>query len=188
MNVVIKQDLIHTLGRFLSQNGNFDPNVVKETPNRWVKMLGEMTSGYDVDIQSLFKQFDGIHYGGIVVVGPIEFSSLCEHHLLPFVGHAWLGYLPAEQGRVVGLSKLARLVSAHAKRLQVQERMTENIAADIEKHMGAAGVGVRLESHHTCMSARGAEKNGVMRTQSLLGRFREPDLRAEFIQLCRRAE
>lgn len=162
--------------------------IDKDTPRRWMKAMEEMTSGHDIDIPKLFKTFDGIEYDGMIVVGPLPFYSLCEHHLLPFHGHVWVGYLPGKKHRVVGLSKLARLVDAHARRLQVQERLTHDIAADIMKHLRAAGAGVRVESQHTCMCARGIKKEGIMRTQSLLGVFRKPDARAEFIQLCRRAE
>lgn len=162
--------------------------VPQETPLRWLNAIEEMTSGYTIDIPSLFKQFDGIEYGGIVTVGPLPFYSLCEHHLLPFHGHAWVGYLPsASSGRIVGLSKLARLVDAHAKRFQVQERLTQDIARDIMTHLDAQGAGCRIESVHTCMAARGIEKEGVMRTQSLLGEFMKPEVRAEFIELCGRA-
>jgi GTP cyclohydrolase I len=159
-----------------------------ETPRRWLKAMRQLTSGYSVDIPALFKTFDGVGYDGLIAVGPIKFFSVCEHHLLPFYGDVWVGYLPnARTGRIVGLSKLARLVGAHAKRLQVQERMTHDIAADVRKHLNAAGVGVRIESTHTCMAARGAEKEGVMRTQTLLGKFRVAAVRAEFVNLCRRS-
>lgn len=166
----------------------YQDNSIVETPERWTKMMWEMTRGYDVDIPALFKTFDGTGYDGIVVVGPVKFFSMCEHHLLPFYGEVWLGYLPnARTKRIVGLSKLARLVEAHAQRLQVQERMTHDIAQDMMKHLGAQGAGVRVESTHTCMAARGIKKEGVMRTQTLLGNFKRPTIRAEFIQLCRRS-
>lgn len=157
-----------------------------DTAERWVKMINEMTGGENVDVRRLFKTFDGIKYDGMVVVGPIRFGSLCEHHLLPFTGDAWVGYLPGRSGRVVGLSKLARLVEAHALRLQVQERMTQNIAQDIMKHLEADGSGVRIESQHSCMSCRGVKKEAAMRTQTLLGSFREAHVKQEFTILCQR--
>lgn len=167
---------------------HLDPSL-NDTPTRWLKMMAEVTSGYEVDVPSLFKTFDQQGYDGMIVVGPVRFFSMCEHHLLPFYGDVWVGYLPnRNEPRIVGLSKLARLVDAHARRLQVQERLTHDIAADIMKHLKASGAGVRVESVHTCMAARGIRKEGVMRTQTLLGRFRKPEVRAEFIQLCRRAD
>ena len=163
-------------------------SALQDTPYRWEKMMYEMTEGYSVNIAGLFKTFDQQGYDGMVVVGPIRFSSMCEHHLLPFMGDAWVGYLPnAHTRRIVGLSKLARLVDAHARRLQVQERMTHDIARDIVTHLRADGAGVRIESQHTCMSCRGIKKEGIMRTQSLLGSFKKSHaVRAEFIELCRR--
>lgn len=163
-----------------------DPTVWEETPKRWVKALKEMTSGYQVDVPALFKTFENTGYDGMVVLGPIPFWSLCEHHLLPFHGSAWVGYLPGTSRRIVGLSKLARLVDAHARRLQVQERLTADIASDLRTHLKPAGVGVRIESVHTCMCARGIKKEGVMRTQTLLGEFREGAVNGEFNSLINR--
>lgn len=181
-------DITAHLGVFLKSLSKdpLDPST-NDTPARWMKMMREMTEGYTVDIPALFKQFDQEGYDGMVVVGPIKFYSLCEHHLLPFHGSAWVGYLPnTKTKRIVGLSKLARLVTAHAKRLQVQERMTHAIAHDIVEHLAASGAGVRIESVHTCMCARGAEKEGLMRTQSLLGTFKLRDVRSEFAELVRK--
>lgn len=157
-----------------------------QTAERWVKMMSEMTGGDQVEISSLFKTFDDVQYDGMIVVGPVKFSSLCEHHLLPFAGQAWVGYIPeARTGRIVGLSKLARLVDAHARRLQVQERMTTAISTDVMKFLKAEGAGCRLVSIHSCMACRGIKKEAPMRTQTLLGAFREAEVRAEFYELCK---
>ncbi len=182
-------ELVKHLGMFLRDVAPpMGEELKHETPMRWMKAMREMTKGYDVDIPGLFKDFEGGGYDGMVTVGPIQFYSTCEHHLLPFHGRVWVGYLPnVRTRRIVGLSKVARLVTAHAKRLQVQERMTHDIAADMAKHLKASGVGVRIESLHTCMCARGIEKEGIMRTQSLLGAIKRGSARAEFIQLCTRA-
>lgn len=161
-----------------------DKSNLKETPRRWVKMMKELTAGYGIDTTLLFKTFSAVGYDQMIVCGPIKFYSICEHHLAPFKGAAWLGYLPNKKGRIIGLSKLARLVSAHAKRFQVQEGMTFDIAHEMMTNLEPLGVGVRIESEHSCMAARGAEKEGVMRTQSLLGVFREAEVRAEFYNLC----
>lgn len=170
------------LRRFLKLQGLIDDQL-NDTPRRWIKMMRELTSGQR-DTSALFKTFRSVGYDQMIVVGPIKFHSVCEHHLAPFKGNAWVGYVPNAEGRVVGLSKLARLVIAHAKRFQVQERMTFDIATDIDEHLSPLGVGVRIESEHSCMAARGAEKEGIMRTQSLLGKFRDAEVRAEFYNLC----
>lgn len=159
---------------------------LKETPARVLKALQEQTSGYDIAVASLFKTFEGEGYDGMVVLGPIPFHSLCEHHLLPFTGVAWVGYIPnAKTKRIVGLSKLARLVDAYARRLQVQERLTTQVVDALMKHLKAAGAGCLIESKHLCMCVRGVKKEGaVMATQSLRGVFNKPDVKAEFNLLC----
>ena len=166
---------------------SFTPCDIPEgTPGRWLKMMGEMTSGYNIKTEDILKTFDGVKYDGMVVVGPIEFTSLCEHHLLPFTGGAWVGYIPeARTGRIVGLSKLARLVGVHAARLQVQERLTNDIAHDIHTHLNAEGAGCRVISVHSCMACRGVKKRAPMRTQTLLGAFMRSEVRQEFYELCK---
>ena len=175
-------------GIYTALRSDLFDRLPNETPMRWVKAMREMTRGYEVDVAKLFKVFD-VGFDGMVTVGPVKFYSLCEHHLLPFYGAAWVAYLPnARTGRVVGLSKLARVVAAFAKRFQVQERLTQQIAEAVLTHLDAAGVGVRIESTHTCMAARGIEKEGVMRTQVLLGNFKQVEVRNEFIALCGRSQ
>jgi len=121
----------------------------------------------------------------MVVVRNIEFYSLCEHHMLPIIGHVDIGYLP--QGKVLGLSKLARIVDLYARRLQIQENMTQQIAEAVESATGAAGVGVQVRAAHMCMAMRGVEKvNSETITSMMLGAFREREnTRNEFLQLIR---
>lgn len=156
-----------------------------DTPRRVVKALAEMTTGYGTDIAEILGvQFDVGDVSGTVVLSDIPFTSLCEHHMLPFVGTATVGYVPGE--KVVGLSKLARLVDAHANRLQVQERLTEDIASDLDHHLKPDGVGVVIHAHHQCMSCRGVGKPGAtMTTNSLRGIVADdPTRRAEFMSIA----
>ena len=156
-----------------------------DTPKRFAKAFLEMTSGYHVDVSGLFTVFDKETYDQMVVVKDVEFTSLCEHHLLPFVGVAHVGYIPED--KIVGLSKIARVVDAFARRLQVQERLTMQVAAAIQTHLRPRGVAVLMEAHHQCMSCRGVRKaNAKMVTSEVLGCFRdEPETRAEFFSLVR---
>lgn len=175
-------DLISTLGG--------DVEASQNTPARFVKALFEMTSGrHEIPEEILSKQFDEKSDEMVVLAG-IEFTSLCEHHLLPFVGTAAVGYLPGEEGKVVGLSKLARLVDCFSKRLQLQERMTRQIGEALMTHLKAKGAAVVVRAQHMCMACRGVKKpDAVMVTSSMLGCFRdEPETRAEFLMLCRRVE
>ena len=156
-----------------------------DTPRRVTKALREMTSGYGTDIaQILSVQFNVGEVDGTVVLSGIDFTSMCEHHMLPFTGTATVGYVPGDT--VVGLSKLARLVDAHANRLQVQERLTEDIATDLAQHLNPAGVGVVVHAHHQCMSCRGVGKAGAtMTTTALRGVIADdPTRRAEFMSIA----
>ena len=131
-----------------------------ETPDRVARMyLDELCSGYDVDVPGLFRTFDHEGFDGTVIVRDIPVTSLCEHHLVPFVGYAHVAYLP--NGRIIGLSKVARLVDAFARRLQVQERLTKQVADAIEKHLHPRGVIVVVEAEHLCMTIRGVQKPGT---------------------------
>lgn len=168
-----------------------DPNDagLKDTPNRVVRALREMTEGYREDpAQILSKSFgDEKEYDEIVILQGIPFHSMCEHHLLPFTGHADVGYLP---GKVCGLSKLARLVDCFARRLQMQERMTSQIADALMLHLQARGAAVVLRASHSCMVCRGARKSGAtMITSVTRGAFRDdPKARQEFLDLCKRGK
>jgi GTP cyclohydrolase I len=145
------------------------------------RMYRELTAGYHVDVDRLINRaiFE-VDYSEMVVVKDIEFHSLCEHHLLPFFGRAHVAYVP--NGRVIGLSKIPRIVEMYARRLQVQERMTQEIAELLMERLQPRGVGVVLEATHLCAAMRGVRKPGaVMTTAAVLGLFRRNDkTRAEF--------
>ena len=156
-----------------------------ETPGRAVRALDEYFAGYDVDpTQILNKMFDEIDdYDEMVILRGIPFESHCEHHLAPIIGKAWVAYLPHQ--RVVGISKLARTVDAFAKRLQIQERMTSQIANVIDEVLKPKGVGVVVKATHHCMSTRGVHKHDTdMVTSRMLGAFRsDPATRQEFLSM-----
>ena len=155
-----------------------------DTPKRVVKAYTEWFGGYAVDpgeyLQRTFQEVEG--YDEMIVLRDIEFESHCEHHLAPIIGKAHVGYLP--NGKVVGISKLARVVDAYAKRLQVQEKMTAQIAQVIQDVLQPRGVGVVIEGAHECMTTRGVHKRGVsMITSKMLGTFRDDArTRAEFLR------
>jgi GTP cyclohydrolase I len=153
------------------------------TPDRVAWMYKELLAGYDMDPVTLINGalFD-VEYDEMVVVKDIEFSSLCEHHMLPFIGKAHVAYLPGD--RVVGLSKIPRIVDMFARRLQVQERMTRQIAELLEDVLEPHGVAVVVEGVHMCSTMRGVKKaNSQMVTSTMLGSFRDnSDTRAEFMQ------
>ncbi len=154
------------------------------TPDRVRRMYAELTSGYRVDPDRLVNEacFD-VDYDEMVVVRDIAFYSLCEHHLLPFYGRAHIGYLP--RGRVIGLSKLPRVVDMFARRLQVQERLTSEIGAFLMERLNPKGVGCVVEAAHLCTMMRGVQKPGTrMVTSAMLGRFRrDAKTRTEFLAL-----
>jgi GTP cyclohydrolase I len=155
-----------------------------DTPARVVKSYKELFGGYGCDVAKILKTFDGEKYSGIVLLQDVEMYSTCEHHLMPFVGKAHVAYIP-KGDRVVGLSKLARLVEAFSRRLQIQERLTDEIADALMTHLKPLGAAVRIEAKHFCMCARGVNKqHSVMKTTSLRGCFKtEPTTAAEFYQL-----
>ena len=157
------------------------------TPKRVAASLAYLTSGYQTDVDKLIHQACfSQETTSMVVLKDIELYSLCEHHLLPFYGRCHIGYIP--RGRVFGISKLARLVDAYARRLQIQERLTEQIAFAIKDAINADGVGVMIEARHLCMMMRGVEKqNSMFVTSSLLGVFRtNPATREEFLSIINR--
>ena len=158
-----------------------DREGLLDTPARMHRMYAELTAGYHVDPDRLINRaiFE-VGYSEMVVVKDIEFHSLCEHHLLPFFGRAHVAYVP--DGRVIGLSKIPRIVEMYARRLQVQERMTQQIAELLMERLAPKGVGVVLEATHLCAAMRGVRKPGtVMTTAAVLGLFRRNDnTRAEF--------
>ncbi len=155
-----------------------------KTPHRVAKALRDLTAGYQEDPLAILRSalFE-VDNEEIVLVRDIDFASLCEHHMLPFMGRAHVAYLP--RGRVVGLSKLARVVDVFARRLQVQERMTTQIAQALQEGLEPAGVGVVIEATHMCMVMRGVKKpNAVTVTSAMFGAFRDdPATRAELMKL-----
>jgi GTP cyclohydrolase IA len=155
------------------------------TPGRVARAFEEWFAGYERDpVNYLQRTFEEVeNYDEMVVLRDIRFESHCEHHLAPIIGRAHIGYLPS--GRVVGISKLARVVELYAKRLQIQEKMTAQIANSIEEVLQPEGVAVVLEATHQCMTTRGVHKSGVtMVTSRMLGAFRDnPSTRREFLTL-----
>jgi GTP cyclohydrolase I len=163
-----------------------DREGLRKTPERFEKALRFLTSGYEQNVEKILNGATfSVAYDEMVIVKDIEFFSLCEHHLLPFFGNVHIAYLPTK--KVVGLSKLARLVNMYARRLQIQERMTSQIASAIEEKIDPQGVGVIVEARHLCMQMRGVEKqHGQAVTSAMLGAFRQnKQTRDEFLALVR---
>ena len=158
---------------------------LKETPARLARAYEEYFRGYDEDPEAILKKtFEEIEgYDEMIVLRGIRFESHCEHHMAPIIGHAWVAYIP--RGRVVGISKLARVVNAYAKRLQIQEKMTAQIANTIQQVLEPEGVAVVLKAEHQCMTTRGVHKPGTdLVTSRMLGAFRDnPITRQEFLAI-----
>jgi GTP cyclohydrolase I len=170
--------IIESVGEDLSRDG------LLRTPERAAKAMQYLCRGYEQDLDEVVNEavFESDN-DDMVIVKDIELYSLCEHHLLPFIGKAHVAYLP--KGRVIGLSKIARIVDMFARRLQIQEQLTVQIADAIEKAIEPAGVAVTIEAEHLCMKMRGVEKqNSVMKTSVMLGTFRDSQAtRMEYLQL-----
>jgi GTP cyclohydrolase I len=182
MQEIIRQ-LLAELGEDPSREGLLD------TPKRVEKALAFLTSGYAADVDAtLNNALFSVDYNEMVIVRDIDFYSLCEHHLLPFFGKCHVAYIP--QGRVLGLSKIPRLVDIFARRLQIQERLTNQIAETLREKVDPLGVAVVMEATHLCMAMRGVEKqNSVATTSAMLGVFRDDArTRMEFLELIRRPE
>jgi GTP cyclohydrolase I len=182
MQDIIRQ-LLTELGEDPSREGLLD------TPKRVEKSLRFLTSGYAADVDAVLNNaLFTVDYNEMVIVKDIDFYSLCEHHLLPFFGRCHVAYIP--QGRVVGLSKIPRLVEIFARRLQVQERLTNQIAETLREKIRPLGVAVVMEASHLCMSMRGVEKqNSVAVTSAMLGVFQhDARTRMEFLDLIKRSE
>jgi GTP cyclohydrolase I len=178
------QDLVRRLLAALGEDPTREGLL--ETPRRVEQSLRFLTSGYDVDIDDLINgALFTVPYNEMVIVRDIDLYSLCEHHLLPFFGKAHVAYIP--DGKVIGLSKVPRIVDAFARRLQVQERLTSQIAATIEEKIRPLGVAVVIEATHLCMAMRGVEKqNAVTVTSAMLGVFHsDARTRHEFLELIR---
>ena len=182
MQDIIRQ-LLAELGEDPSREGLLD------TPKRVEKSLRFLTSGYAADVDAVLNNaLFTVDYNEMVIVKDIDFYSLCEHHLLPFFGRCHVAYIP--QGRVLGLSKIPRLVEVFARRLQVQERLTNQIAETLREKIRPLGVAVVMEASHLCMSMRGVEKqNSVAVTSAMLGVFQhDARTRMEFLDLIKRSE
>lgn len=155
-----------------------------DTPKRVIKALRDLTHGYALNPADILATTFDVAFDQMIVVTNVPYVSLCEHHMLPFTGKATVGYIPRPDGRIVGLSKLARLVDCYAARLQVQERLTNQIADAIATHLDPLGVGVVIKGEHSCMNARGIKAEGTMVTSCLLGQMRDDGtVRAEFLAL-----
>ena len=180
MQDIIKQ-LLAGLGEDPSREG------LRDTPKRVEKSLRFLTSGYATDVDAMLNNaLFTVDYNEMVIVKDIDFYSLCEHHILPFFGKCHVAYIP--NGKVVGLSKIPRLVDIFARRLQVQERLTNQIANTLLEKINPVGVAVVTEATHLCMAMRGVEKqNAVAVTSAMLGAFREDArTRSEFLNLIKR--
>jgi GTP cyclohydrolase I len=177
-------DIASHYAAILPQLGE-DPSRVGllKTPERVAKALQFLTQGYDMDPSSILKSAMFTEdYSQMVVVKDIEVFSMCEHHMLPFFGKAHIAYIP--NGHIVGLSKLPRVVDAFARRLQVQERLTNEIRDCIQETLNPVGVAVVIECKHLCMAMRGVQKqNSVTTTSAFTGEFEEDKTRAEFLRL-----
>lgn len=176
----IYAQLLDSIGEDRNREG------LRATPKRAAKALQYLTHGYHLNLDEVINNalFES-DIQEMVLVKDNELYSMCEHHLLPFIGKCHVAYMP--QGRVLGLSKVARVVDVFARRLQIQEQLTKQIADTIMKYTDAAGVGVVIEAQHLCMMMRGVEKqNSVMKTSCLLGTFRDnAQTRAEFFALLK---
>ena len=174
------RDILKDLGEDPKREG------LKKTPHRVAKALAELTSGYRVDVDAMINNaLFHESYNEMVLVRDISFYSMCEHHMLPFFGRAHVAYLPNK--RIIGLSKIPKLVEIFSRRLQVQERLTEQIAETLEAKLKPRGVGVILEARHLCMEMRGAESHSSPTTTScMLGNFqKDPRTRKELLDLIK---
>jgi len=186
---VMAREAIRTLLSYVGED--VDRDGLQDTPDRVVRAWDEMTLGYCQRPEEILERdFAAGRYDQMINCSWIEFSSVCEHHLLPFVGYAHIAYLPSKRkSRVVGLSKMARLVDCFARRLQIQEKMTVEIADAMSKHLKPAGVGVVIQAKHQCMACRGVQKQkAVMVTSQLRGTFLKAEVRAEFYKLIELAK
>ncbi|PIQ78072.1 GTP cyclohydrolase I FolE [Candidatus Peregrinibacteria bacterium CG11_big_fil_rev_8_21_14_0_20_41_10] len=173
----LTKSLLEAMGEDVNREG------LEDTPSRVAKAHAFMFKGYDQDPKEIVTVFDSENYDEMIIVQDIEFYSFCEHHMLPFWGKAHIGYIPTD--KIFGLSKLPRIVDIFARRLQNQERLTQQIANTIMELVNPKGVGVVLEAHHFCMMARGVEKQqSSVKTSAMVGLFKKNEkTRTEFLNL-----
>jgi GTP cyclohydrolase IA len=173
------KDLLRSVGEDPDREG------LLKTPERYVKAFKFLTHGYTKSPEEIINgALFQVPYSEMVIIKDIELYSLCEHHLLPFFGKCHVGYIP--NGKIIGLSKIPRIVDTFARRLQVQERLTSEISMFLMKQLNAQGVGVVIEASHLCMMMRGVEKqNAFAKTSALLGEFQNQSTRTEFFNLIK---
>lgn len=180
-----KQNIESLIGKLISEIGE-DPDRegLNDTPKRVAKSFEKLFSGYNHEPEDVLTVFNNEGYDEMIVVKDIEFYSMCEHHLLSFFGKAHIGYVPRK--KIIGLSKIPRLVEIYARRLQNQERLTSQIAEGLEKILDPKGVGVILEAQHLCMMSRGVEKqNTIVKSSAVKGLFKtNMNTRSEFLRLA----
>lgn len=171
------KELLIEIGENPSREG------LRETPERVARSFNKLYEGYDEDPKKLITVFDNEGYNEMLIAKDIDFYSMCEHHMLPFFGKAYVGYIPND--KIIGLSKMPRIVEMYSRRLQNQERMTKQVADTLNELLGPKGVGVVIKAEHLCMKARGVEKqNCEIITSSFTGLFIKDDrTRSEFLNL-----
>jgi len=185
-NKVEAVEAIETIVRYIEQCGLDLREGIKDTPERVVESYEEIFSGYSDDASEILDStFNAEGYDGVVLLRDMEFHSTCEHHLQPFSGKGHIAYIPVD--RIVGISKLARLLDMHSKRLQNQERITQSVADDIVENLSPLGCAVILEAQHGCMKCRGVRKqNSIMTTSAMRGVFFDKqEARTEVLHLIR---
>jgi len=172
------KDIISSLGEDPDREG------LLETPARVMRSYKEIFSGYGKNPEDVMKVFDAEGYDELVLLKDIELYSTCEHHMIPFIGKCHIAYIP--DTKICGISKLARVMEIFSRRMQIQERLTNQIAHAIDDILQPKGVGVVIEAYHLCMRARGVNKqNSMMVTSALLGNFRDADVKTEFLGLIK---
>ncbi|MDT8445959.1 MAG: GTP cyclohydrolase I FolE [bacterium] len=178
-------EAVRTLIRYIGDNP--DREGLQETPERVVRSYAELFKGYKMNPTEILDKKFSTHSGEMVVLSNIELYSTCEHHMMPFIGKCHIGYIPKD--KVVGLSKLARLMEVYSRRLQIQEEMTWQIANALMDETQALGVAVLVEARHMCMTARGVNKqHGVMTTTAMLGELKNnQSLKSEFLQVIEKS-
>jgi len=186
MNKMIRDETIENAIRDIITVIGEDPERegLLETPARVMRSYDKLFSGYGKDPRNVMKIFDADGYDEMILLKGIELYSTCEHHLIPFTGTCSIAYIP--NNKICGISKLARVMEIFARRMQIQERLTDQIAHAIDDILQPKGVGVIINAQHLCMRARGVEKqNSWMVTSSLLGCFRDKDVKTEFLGLIK---